>query len=89
MAMGWERHERSERWRMHLRQWMASGMSRVAYCRWHGLSRSTLYRWERRLRDRPHRLGAATALESMAWIAVQVADWADPSAPMQPSTAAC
>ncbi|MBS0212552.1 MAG: helix-turn-helix domain-containing protein [Proteobacteria bacterium] len=42
----------------------SGGMSRDAYCAWHGLSRSTLYRWERRLR-------APSALESMEWIAVE------------------
>jgi transposase-like protein len=52
----------------------ASGMSREAYCLWHGLSRSTLYRWERRLRVGSSRLDACVAFEQMEWIAIQAPD---------------
>lgn len=55
-------------WRDQLQRRSASGMSRARYCAWHGLSRSTWYRWERRLRDQ------AVTLQAMAWIAVVVPD---------------
>lgn len=51
-------------WREQVRRRAASGMSREMYCAWHGLSRSTLYRWERRARDE------LVSLQAMEWIAV-------------------
>ena len=67
------RVERHGLWREHLKRWEGSGLSRDAYCAWHGLSRSTFYRWERRLRDEPVRPGVKAAFEQMSWIAVLVA----------------
>ena len=67
------RAERYGLWREHLKGLAASGLSRQAYCAWHGLSRSTLYRWERRLRGEPVRPRVRAAFEQMHWIAVQVA----------------
>ena len=66
------RAEREGFWRKHLKNWAASGLSREAYCGWHGLGRSTLYRWERRLHGEIVRSGAKAAFEQMHWIAVHV-----------------
>ena len=70
-------HERALRWREHLRVWATSGTSRDAYCDWHGLSRSTFYRWEQRLRGELPRLRTQAALASMEWIAVSMPRDAD------------
>jgi hypothetical protein len=72
-------------WREHLKELAASGLSREAYCAWHGLSRSTLYRWEQRLRGEPVRPRVRAAFEQMHWIAVQVA----PDAQWPWSTSGC
>ena len=64
--------ERAQRWREHLKRRAASGMSREAYCAWYGLSRSTLYRWDRRLREQSIRLRVLIALEQTEWIAVRM-----------------
>jgi hypothetical protein len=66
------RAERYRLWREHLKRLAASGLSREVYCAFHGLSRSTLYRWERRLRGEPIRPRVSAAFEEMEWIAVRV-----------------
>jgi transposase-like protein len=63
--------ERAKRWREHVKRCAASGMSRDVYCAWHGLSRSTLYRWERRLGSKPARSRVEKSLDAMEWIAVE------------------
>ena len=67
------RAERYGLWREHLKGLASSGLSREAYCAWHGLSRSTLYRWERRLRGEQTRPRVSAVFEQMHWIAVRVA----------------
>jgi len=71
------RAERYRLWRDHLKRMVASGVSREVYCGWHGLSRSTLYRWERRLRGESVRLGVVATFEEMEWIVVRVTPDAD------------
>ncbi len=66
------RRKRYRLWRDHLKRLAASGMSREMYCLWHGLSRSTLYRWERRLRGGSAGLCVQAAFDEMEWIAVQI-----------------
>jgi hypothetical protein len=63
--------DRLQRWCEHLNRRAASGMSRDVYCAWHGLSRSTLYRWERRLGSKPARSRVEKSLDAMEWIAVE------------------
>ena len=63
--------DRVRRWREHLKGHARSGMSREAYCAWHGLSCSTLYRWERRLRGESSRSRTQAVFEAMEWIAVE------------------
>lgn len=51
-------------WRDHLKGLAPSGLSREAYCAWHRLSGSTLYRWELRLGCASIRLRASAAFEA-------------------------
>lgn len=76
-------------WREHLKRLAASGMSREVYCLWHGLSRSTLYRWERRLRGESVRFSAPAAFAAMQWIAVRVAPDADVALQSERSPSGC
>jgi len=36
-------------WEDHANQWRQSGLSKIAYCRTHGLSKSTFHNWCRKL----------------------------------------
>ncbi len=65
--------DRARWWREHLKRWAASGMTREAYCAWHGLSRSAFYRWQRSVRGERAQRRGRTAFESMVWIAVRLA----------------
>lgn len=55
-------------WRGHVEALAASGLSREVFCSRQGLSRSTLYRWERRLRRESVTCRALVVAESVAFV---------------------
>lgn len=55
-------------WRGHVEALLASGLSREAFCAQQGLSRSTLYRWEQRLRRESGTSRALVVAEDVAFV---------------------
>ncbi len=45
------REERRAYWQAQVEQWQRSGLSKQAYCREHGLTAASLYRWCAKLDD--------------------------------------
>jgi hypothetical protein len=55
-------------WRGHVEALVASGLSREDFCARQGLSRSTLYRWEQRLRGELGKGRALVVAEAVAFV---------------------
>lgn len=55
-------------WRGHVEALAASGLPREAFCAQQGLSRSTLYRWEQRLRGELGKGRALVVAEAAAFV---------------------
>lgn len=66
------RAERERAWRRHVDGLASSGWSREMYCARHGLSRSTLYRWERRLRGERDDSRALAVVDELAFVPLRV-----------------
>jgi hypothetical protein len=64
--------ERERRWRDHVERLSSSGLSREVYCARHGLSRSTLYRWERRLRCLSGPSGALAVINELTLVPLRM-----------------
>ena len=68
-------------WRGHVEALAASGLSRELFCARHGLSRSTLYRWEQRLGRESTKGRALVVAGEMAFVPLCAAPLA-PSVPL-------
>lgn len=60
-------------WRGHVEALAASGLSREVFCARQGLSRSTLYRWERRLRRESGTCRALVVADAVAFLPLRAA----------------
>jgi hypothetical protein len=65
-------------WRGHVEALAASGLSREVFCVRQGLSRSTLYRWERRLRRESGTCRALVVAEALSFVPLCAAPLAQP-----------
>ena len=60
---------RCEQWTKIIKECLASGMSKTAWCREHGISDKAFFYWQRRLREDAY----VSTLESSSLPAVQIA----------------